>query len=461
MSSAKHLFNLFLIFFTVEAAVMSLFAWRPLPPDLAPFEKFLDPLLMVAVALPVAYYLVVRRCRQQENKAAFLGRQLPVMLQRVLMVSLDSARQEDFHAQLLKMVVEESGISLQKKGGLFLLEKGEMLLKAHIGFGKEQLQSCRTLMPGKCLCGKVMATGKLVYASRVDARHDVRYAGMPDHGHYCLPIKSAESVVGVLNLYVEAGHRHDPVEAAFLESVCVLFAKVIEYKQLERKTLQMQKMESLSRVAAAISHDFNNIIGVIQGTCDVMKKSPVLSGQNLEDLGSISEAAGRGADLARQLLDFSRKRTEEMVEVDFLKLVTGMSDMLHRVLGKEVELETDIPESLPALRASPGQLQQVLLNLAVNARDAMDGRGRMRISARGPEAQGARQVRVTVEDNGPGMTAEVLAHVFEPFFTTKPEGKGTGLGLSTAYSIIRQHGGDIQVYSEEGSGTRFEISFPV
>jgi two-component system cell cycle sensor histidine kinase/response regulator CckA len=247
---------------------------------------------------------------------------------------------------------------------------------------------------------------------------------------------------------------------------------VTEEKSLAEKLTQSQKMEAIGRLAGGIAHDFNNILQVISGYCDVLKDK--LTGDNplRKDIVEIARAAQRAATLTAQLLAFSRKQILRPRVVNTRELVHSMEKMLERVIGEDVDLRTFLNPETGNIRADPGQLEQVLLNLAVNARDAMPSGGKLTIETDNrifdesyarehPGAKAGRYVRITVSDTGVGMTPEAYRHVFEPFFTTKEKGKGTGLGLSTVYGIVKQSGGYINCYSEQGKGTTFTIYLPL
>lgn len=253
--------------------------------------------------------------------------------------------------------------------------------------------------------------------------------------------------------------------------VCIV-ADITERRRLEEQFRQAQKMEAIGRLAGGVAHDFNNLLTVITGYSQLAVNrlppgSPVAS-----DLNEVLQAADRAASLTRQLLTLSRRKVMEPALLDINIVVSDTERMLNRVLGEDIQLVTRLSPSLAKVRADRGQLELVLLNLAINARDAMPGGGQLTIETgnvqldsndipvRPVAGMSGPCVMLAVSDTGVGMDAQVRAHLFEPFFTTKEPGKGTGLGLSTSYGIIRQHGGDIWVYSEPGVGTTFKVYLP-
>ena len=253
-------------------------------------------------------------------------------------------------------------------------------------------------------------------------------------------------------------------------AVCILH-DVTERKRLEEQFLQAQKMEAVGRLAGGVAHDFNNLLTVINGFGEMLLAAlpPELPARAYAE--EVARAGERAAGLTRQLLAFSRQQVIQPRPLDLNAVVSGSEALLRRLIGEDVELAATLAEGLPPVLADPGQLEQVLMNLAVNARDAMPRGGRLTIETR-PAELGEEQVRanpgvrpgpyvlLAVSDTGCGMDEATRARAFEPFFTTKGPGKGTGLGLATVYGIVRAAGGHAAIASEPGRGTTFEIYLP-
>lgn len=244
-----------------------------------------------------------------------------------------------------------------------------------------------------------------------------------------------------------------------------------ERARLQEQLLQSQKMESVGRLAGGVAHDFNNMLQTILGNTDLAMDEVPASSPVRENLLEIRNAAQRSAELTRQLLAFARKQAVSPRVIDLNATVGGLLKMLHRLIGEDIRLIWVPGEGVWPVRIDPSQLDQVLANLAVNARDAIRGTGRTTITTSNStldetaaravsECEPGEYVRLTVRDSGVGMSPEVLCHLFEPFFTTKEVGRGTGLGLATVYGIVRQNGGSISVESTPGSGTAFAIYLP-
>jgi two-component system, cell cycle sensor histidine kinase and response regulator CckA len=238
---------------------------------------------------------------------------------------------------------------------------------------------------------------------------------------------------------------------------------VTDRRLLADELLQAQKMHAVGRLAGGVAHDFNNLLFVILNHLDEAQASLPTGSTAHADLGRAREAAERVSALTDQLLTFSRRRPTDWHDLDLAQAVRDTADMLHRTLGSDVEIRLDLPGDLPAVRLDPAQLQQVVVNLAVNARDAMPTGGTLTLAARhedDPQHPGRTVVALRVSDTGEGMAPDVAARVFEPFYTTKPVGRGTGLGLSMVYGIVEQHGGHVLLDSAVGEGTTVSLLLP-
>jgi PAS domain S-box-containing protein len=268
------------------------------------------------------------------------------------------------------------------------------------------------------------------------------------------------------------------IEVAGQEYLLNLIHDVTERKQaqaekekLEAQLFQAQKMESVGRLAGGVAHDFNNMLGVIIGRAEMALEHDVLTDELKGNLQEIHKVGLRSADLTRQLLAFARKQTAIPKILDLNDTISGMLKMLRRIIGEDIDLSWQPGLDLWQVKIDPSQIDQILANLSVNARDAISGTGAITmrtenvviddsVGAESPEFIQGDYVRLTVSDTGLGMSEEVCRNIFEPFFTTKEVGKGTGLGLSTVYGIVKQNDGFIYVESEPGKGTTFKIYLP-
>jgi len=242
-------------------------------------------------------------------------------------------------------------------------------------------------------------------------------------------------------------------------------------RRSEEQLRQAQKMEAVGRLAGGVAHDFNNLLTVIGGYCSMSLQTLKATNPLQKNITEIQKASERAASLTGQLLAFSRKQVLQPRVLQLNEVVHNMEKMLRRLIGEDIELSTHFDPSLGCVQVDPGQIEQVIMNLAINARDAMPRGGKLTIgtanatvdqktSFRNRTLEVGEYILIAISDNGVGMTEDIKAHLFEPFFTTKGLGKGTGLGLATCYGIICQSGGDIRVYSEPNSGTTFKIYLP-
>jgi signal transduction histidine kinase/CheY-like chemotaxis protein len=308
--------------------------------------------------------------------------------------------------------------------------------------------------------------------------------GLPlfrDHGvesGVSVPLTGPDGPTGILGGYARDGRAFSPDDVHFVQAVANILAAALDRREAEEGLIQsqirlqsVQKMEAIGRLAGGIAHDFNNLVQAIGGYTEILLRRLPEHDPLRRHAEEIKKAGDRAAALTRQLLAFSRQQVMQSKVLDLNTVVANVEALLRRLIGEDIELETILEQGLGAVRADAAQLEQVLMNLAVNARDAMPDGGTLTIETRNVELTRADQreafaiqtgpyVLLAVSDTGCGMDAETRARAFEPFFTTKPPGHGTGLGLSTVYGIVKQSGGYIWVDSEPGLGTRVRIYLP-
>lgn len=273
-----------------------------------------------------------------------------------------------------------------------------------------------------------------------------------------VPLSDRGRVIGVLGVAAVDARKFGDDELRFMESLANLLASSLQRAQTEEALNHAQRLESVGQLTGGIAHDFNNLLTVIQGNLQVLEEMPLLAGDPLAQqlVGAATRAARRGAELTSKLLAFSRRQVLQPSAVDVPALLDSLADMLRRTLDQRIAIEIEVAEHCPPVLADPGQLESALLNIAINARDAMPDGGTLRFRA-GPDEH---LVSIAIADSGAGMSDEVKERAFEPFFTTKQAGRGTGLGLSTVYGFVKQSRGAIAIDSALGAGTTIILSLP-
>ena len=298
----------------------------------------------------------------------------------------------------------------------------------------------------------------------VIAAEEASRKGEPFQAEFRIKRKDGKEVwLNDTAVVVQGSNLHPVMEGIIVD--------ITERKVLETQLQQSRKMEAVGRLAGGIAHDFNNLLTIITGYTDLALSRPAVPLELRSDIERVENAAARAAALVRQLLAFSRKQVLQPKTLDLNAIVVNMDKLLRRLIDDNIEMITRVRDDLGKVKADPAQVEQVIMNLVVNARDAMPSGGRLLLETCNVDLNAAyadehvsvkpgRYVMLAVSDTGVGMAAETVAHIFEPFYTTKESGRGTGLGLSTVYGIVKQSGGYIWVYSEPGKGSTFKVYLP-
>jgi len=374
--------------------------------------------------------------------------------------------------------------------GFRIVEGDELVVAGTFGDAKALMPTDR-LKIGESLSGRIAASGEplvvpdLAGDPRLFDSHRERVRRLGYQAFLGVPVKIGGRAAGVLTVHTQKKRGFSDEDVAIVSAFAAQAATAMEnarlYEELRRayeqvsltqeRLAQAQKMEAIGQLAGGVAHDFNNLLTVITGRAVLLRDEIGDNPRLGRHVKLIERTAGRAENLTRQLLAFGRKQILQPKVLDLNAVVGGVGTMLRRLISEDIDLLTKPGATRPAVKADPGQLEQVLMNLVVNARDAMPNGGRVTIetanvvvdaarAAQNAEAKVGPYVELTVSDTGCGMDAVTCAKIFEPFFTTKEPGKGTGLGLATVYGIVTQSGGHITVASEPGRGTTFKIYLP-
>jgi len=352
---------------------------------------------------------------------------------------------------------------------------GQLLMRAGSGWKSNCMGSATIPVDDYSQAGLTFRTGDaIVVADLWTERRFKASSLLMDHGVVSgatILIPTRERPYGVFCAHTVKHREFSPDDVQFLLAVANVIGITVERLKLGEQLRQSQKMESIGQLAAGVAHDFNNMLTIIQGHTSALLARPTLPPDVLDPIQAVYFATERAAGLTRQLLMFSRKNVMQVRPLDLREVVGNMSKMLQRLFGETITLEFQPPDELPSVQGDTGMVEQVIMNLAVNARDAMPKGGKLAIGLGAvpvdaahveihPEARAGNFVRLRMSDTGIGMDAATRARIFEPFFTTKDVGKGAGLGLATVYGIVKQHDGWIEVESEPGEGSTFDVFFP-
>jgi PAS domain S-box-containing protein len=425
---------------------------------LSPLEGHRVPLVVAAIRDISAYPRVkqaLQRARYAEHLAQ-LGR-----------LAVDTREPQ----ALLDQVPQIANEALEVEAAIVhLLEADRLNFRVVSGVGTLGSKVVGLTRPNRAdtLPGLVLAQERTVRSASLgsETRFTVfeRFVDARLESVLAVPLFDRGRVIGALAVLSSRPDRFGDDEARFLESLANLLASSLQRAQTEEALNHSQRLESVGQLTGGIAHDFNNLLTVIQGNLQVLEEQPSLAadayGQQL--VASAFRATRRAAELTSKLLAFSRRQVLQPTAVDIAAMLGSLADMLRRTVDQHIRIVVDVADPGLVVLADPGQLESALLNIAINARDAMPEGGSLRFEARGSDAMagGEPLVRISVSDTGAGMSEEVRERAFEPFFTTKATGRGTGLGLSTVYGFVKQSRGSISIRSTPGAGTTIDMVLP-
>jgi len=387
----------------------------------------------------------------------------------VLKIALEPLSLDEQFDRILDLTLTIPHLSLQSKGGICLVEEGtgDLVMKAVRGFGPAERPPCMRIAQGKCLCGKAVATGKVIFSDCLEEGHEVDPVPFP-HGHYCIPIVSGERTLGLLNVFVKEGHKRKVSEEEFLVAIANTLAGIIErHRANEEKTMlqeqlmQAEKMVALGRLTANVAHEIRNPLTAVGGFARRLQKNVHLGSKEKEYVDIIVAEADRLEKILNNVLLIS-KGVELAKEYHDIHVLLDEVLRLYEFLCRErsIMVTRGYHIEQPEILIDREHVREAVMNVVANAIDSMARGGRLQVGTAQETVAGKSYVVIAIQDSGEGIPEEQLKMIFEPFFTTKGPRKGTGLGLVLAKKVVEDHGGFIRVRSRVGEGTTLNLLLP-
>ncbi|MEO5361540.1 MAG: ATP-binding protein [Nitrospirota bacterium] len=395
--------------------------------------------------------------------------QIQRVINSVLEISIEPISMKEQLARVLELILSIPWLSLQSKGSIFLFDEDNsiLIMETERGLSAYLKEVCKNIPVGKCLCGLCAQNLEIVFASELDDCHHVHYDGMKNHGHYCVPVMISGRLLGVINLYVDAGHKRNEMEEAFLRAVADTTAGIIDRNRAESEKLRLQeqltqseKLSALGRLSASVAHEIRNPLAALGGFARRLFKRITDNTKEKEYAEIICAESTRLENILRDILSYSKGATLNLTTHDLNDVVRDSLLNYDEICrNKSIELQSHLPAIEP-IPIDKGKVRQVIDNLISNAIDSMEYTGVINITT-GVSAKDDKQYAfIQVADSGSGIPPDKLKMIFEPFFSTKEMGRGTGLGLSISRKIIEEHGGNITAKSNVGEGSVFSVFLP-
>ncbi|MBF0344403.1 MAG: PAS domain-containing protein [Nitrospirae bacterium] len=394
---------------------------------------------------------------------------IQMVINSILMVSLSTLSYKEQLQSVLELILSIPWLRLQSKGCIFLVDGNGTSLKMVVSSGLDNrlLQLCNNVQFGTCLCGRSAKSQQILFVDRLDCLHDIHYDGMQDHGHYCVPVVSGQRLLGVINLYVDKGHKRDDVEEAFLHAVANTTASIIEKnkselekQRLHSRLVQSEKLSALGRLSANVAHEIRNPLTVIGGYVRRLNKRMPEGSWEKECVETIYSETLRLEMILRNVLSYSKysQLNLQIYNVNYI-VDESLKNYLNICNEKNTEVKK-ITNPVPNILVDKNQIRQVLDNLISNAIDAMPDGGVLSVSTETVLIEQKEYVVIKVADTGAGIPEDKIDLIFEPFFSTKEIGTGTGLGLPLSRKIVQDHGGFITAHSQPQKGSIFCAHLP-
>ncbi len=430
------------------------------------FYQFIAPLIEV-IGETVGSYHLQKQIKRKDHELLEALRIIEIQ-NKILTVSTQDKPLTEKLKDSLDIVLSIDWLSIKKQGGIFLKKDNadKLILTAQYDLATPLLSICREIDFGECLCGRAAKERKTIFTGCVDHRHENTFEGMKPHGHYSVPIFYGEKLQGVIVLYLDHGHIGDESEVNALERISQSIGTLIytskvkeQLEKQERFSFHNAKLASLGQLAAGVGHEINNPMAIVKGHTSFLKKYIDQDTPNREkfneSLNIINLAVDRVTTIVKGLKTFSRSDMGDFTTFNMSVMLFETVDMLKEIYVKEaVSIEVDIESDL-YIMGDRGRLQQVIINLFSNAKDAMKGKfNKIILTAKSSFGS----VEIWVRDNGAGIPDDIIDKVFDPFFTSKGVNEGTGIGLALSHQIVVEHSGKLEIESTGVNGTTFYIS---
>ncbi|MBF0569077.1 MAG: PAS domain-containing protein [Nitrospirae bacterium] len=395
--------------------------------------------------------------------------QIQRVINSVLRISIEPISMKEQLSHVMELILSIPWLSLQSKGSIFLYdeESATLLMETERGLSDYLKKVCNKVPLGHCLCGLCAQKRELVFANELNECHHVQYDGMSNHGHYCVPVMISDRLLGVINLYVDAGHEKNEMEEAFLRAVADTTAGIIdrnhaesEKHSLQEQLTQSEKLSALGRLSASVAHEIRNPLAALGGFARRLRKRICDDTKEKEYAEIICAESTRLENILRDILSYSKGATLSLTTHDLNDVVRDSLTHYEEICkSKSIELQSELPAIEP-IHIDKGQVRQVIDNLISNAIDSIDFKGTITVTSGQTVKDDIPFAVLHIADSGSGIPPEKLKMIFEPFFSTKEMGRGTGLGLSISRKIIEEHGGTITAKSIQGEGAVFSVFLP-
>jgi len=407
--------------------------------------------------------------RKEAEEQIELNYYIQKVTNSMLKVSLEPLSLEEQFDRILDLILNVPSLSLQSKGAIFLKDPdAEVLtLKAQHGFTEANSLPCTEVPLGHCLCGKSASMSKLLYAEDIDGIHEIHDAKMFPHGHYCVPIVSGKNLLGLLNVYLQEGHKRSNREEDFLTSVTSTLAAIIERDRakrekmdLQRQLAQAEKLAALGRFTANIAHEIRNPLTSVGGFARRLSKTIPGETKGKDYVNIIIAEVTRLEKILKNVLSFSKESTPNFTEnnlSEVIELVLLMNEDLFR--ENSISIKRSFAD-LANFSFDKDMIIEVMENIFLNAIDSMSGGGSLTITTEKKDEPEGSTIVIKIQDTGDGISEEQMEMIFEPFYTTKIAKQGTGLGLSITKKIMESLGGTVGILSEVGKGSLVILSLP-